>query len=406
MTASDSRSADARCKGVLLGGTLFAALALVLYFCSPSDLGRIDFAEYWAAMQVAWHGGNPYDPGALWRLQEPVLREQVQSPIRMWNPPLIVPFIFWLGRCSFDVARSVWLALSVSALALMVVNWKAIFAPSGTEAKRFILFAATWYPAALCLSYGQSSWLFAVMISMFLLRVWRGEEEERSQWWFGVVLGVVMIKPHLFGLWITVLAVDLFKSRRWRAPVGLVVVIVMSGLIAEIAFPGIWGWYLDATRQPPLMFMTPTLGSFLQSTFDCTPGIWRFGPFFVGVLACAVWRWKSPRTPVLYGRVAASELALLLPASFLISPYGWVYDHVALLPTVAILLAQRSTGWLPWALALVNVPLLLTPPWWGQQTAVWYPAAIFLAGLRIHGTILSKRINAVPASYSPDTGSR
>jgi hypothetical protein len=388
---------------------LVALLAVALYLFAPADLGRIDFAEYWAAMQIAWSGGNPYDPNTLWALQEPFLRGQVDSAVRMWNPPLIVPFIFWLGRCPFEPARVVWLSASMVALAAIIVQWRGLFAPAGPQQRRFLLFVATWYPAALCISYGQSSWIFALLVSTFLWRAWHSENEPRRDWWFGLMLGGAMMKPHLFSLWIVVLVVDFIRRGCWRAPVAWIGGVLMGSLIAEILFPGIWRHYLDATRSPPLTFMTPTLGSLTQAPFPSAPVISRFGPLVLGATVCAVWRWRGAGTPPSDAQAGQRDVmarAVLLPASFLISPYGWVYDQVALLPTVALLLAHRSNEWAVWIVALANVPLLLTPPSWGQQVAVWYPAAIFLAGLAVIRNDFPKRFNPVPASYSVDTEGR
>jgi hypothetical protein len=74
---------------------------------------------------------------------------------------------------------------------------------------------------------------------------------------------------------------------------------------------------------------------------------------------------------------------VVVPLSLITSPYGWVFDQMLLLPTVAFF-AARGALWQLYGGIVLNLVMMSMPARFGQQAFIWYTAAFLLLSLTVH----------------------
>jgi len=377
---------------MLAGSAAFlAAIVTLFHFNRPSDFGETDFVQYWTASRLLMTGQNPYDRSAVDAVQVGLAMKE--HPILMWNPPNIVPLIFWFSFLPFSWAVDLWLVVSVILFltAVMIVfpvprRMRPIDALISNKLALMYLFS--FYPLFLMLAYGQiSSVLLASFAGYLYFAFGKNRGGLKDTFVGGVCLGIGTIKPHL--LWLPYLMViyHTLSRRTFRTLWGLGGCMVGLYMITLLFFPSILGDYLNAWRESPIYWKTPTIGSWLQEITEIHELWVRLLPTvllastFIVIFFVKYW----------YRRVTVeiSYEALLgaVPVSLAFSPYGWVYDQLLLIP-LGIWMLSRSKG-IGAALIGCNI-VMMSMGAIGQQVMVWFPLVYFLLFL-IGRKLLDKR---------------
>lgn len=376
---------------LLLALVVLAATAVAFHRFNTIGYGVDDFIQYWAAARIALEGGNPYDSGlidALQRAAWPYERWFVRDdmfPVLMWNPPTIFPLILPLGLFDFPTAATGWLLVqSMLIVASIVMVHDEL---SKEEAKpAMICLLATFYPLHLTLWWGQLSGLLLFAFAA-ALRCWRIRPVLA-----GVALGFTLFKPHLLHLLYSALVwTFLFSNGRRKIQLSKVACGVSCTLLALVAVPLVWfpelfGYYAEALRrEPPIYWVTPTFGGWLQHGIGVHQVWVRFVPTVLAQLLLLGF--------ALHRRLDFAEprmLALLVPISVVTSPYGWPFDFVLMIPAVCTILAvpgksARRPRWFG-PLLLANAAMGLTADGRGMEELLWYPLALtYLAVHVVHG---------------------
>ena len=221
---------------------LYAVLA-VLAFCTLwTLLGSIlvqgarlhDFLNLYAGASLARDGGfaGMHVPEVqLQREQEfaPQLRELVPFV----RPPFYALLLAPLAWLPFGPAFWAWLGLQAGVLA---ATWTWAFRRWGTDA---LIFGSMYLPTALGIAHGQD----CVLVLWIVLGTYALARREKH-FFSGAILGLGLIKFHLFLLW----PLALLVQQRWRMLAGACVA-VAAELLASLVLAGPSGH--DEIRRAP-----------------------------------------------------------------------------------------------------------------------------------------------------------
>ena len=318
-----------------------------------------DFIAFWSAARIALlHGGaDAYDDALRVPLQ---LAAGALGPgdwQAFWYPPPFLLIITPLGYLSYTTAAFVFLGLGYVAAG---VSLRTILPGPGALA------ALLLSPVMLLNSLiGQNGAYSCAVFAAGL--AWIDTRPALA----GAVLGLLVCKPQL-----GVLAPLLFlASRRWRALAGFVASAAGLILASTLAFgPACWLAFLSHSHEATAVLRdyavhwtkiqsafaaVRLLGGGLalaimaQATLAAVVVVMLLGPHI------AAWRTGGP-PPARWPINGAADMAMLVTASLLVTPYMFDYDLTCLLVPIAYLLVtQARTGPRPWELSFIVMLYLL-----------------------------------------------
>ena len=262
------------------------------------------------------------------------------------RPPFYAALLAPLALIPFQPAFWVWVALQI---ALLVCCWIWALRRWGPDA---VIFGALFLPTALGVAHGQD----CVVMLTILIAAYSLAERGRDGW-SGAVLGLGLIKFHLFLLW----PVALLARRRWRMLSGLAAAVALEAL-ASLALAGASGieQYARLLTAKDIAHLSPS-PELMVNVWALALNVGGGGPIFAA-LALALFLlaiWRAP----LWRLFAATSTACLL-----IAPHVYGYDASLLLLAIwlAIYCSKRlATRLIATALA-TPIPFLLTlagVPW-------------------------------------------
>jgi hypothetical protein len=358
-----------RCLRFALG---FIACIVLLVELDPRSQvkipGQVDLLEYWAAAKLIAVSDNPYDAARIAEIQlsEPTTGSTIPAPILMWNPPLVVPFIAFMGELDFDDSRVIWSIMTMLAgfvsIVLLVsiekfsVNW------------RLLLSLVTFFPLMSVLQFGQISWVLILSLALALYFLKKGQHLL-----VGLSLSLFLVKPHLFYLGYLSFFVLAPGHDRVRFILGFLSGGVFLGGLAEVIAPGVWAQWIQAFGKPPTDFLTPTLGSVLQGILSVRSDLILYLPAAFSLFLIAVFRNSYLCRNILKDPVAIAALSLAT------APYGWVFDQIVLMPLVFRLATAKEKA-LSYAVLALNI--LGFSVWFpALHHYWWYPVALFILAI-------------------------
>lgn len=305
---------------------MFAAgLILQVWLVAPDGaLRRNDFLAFWVAARMAFAGdaGAAYDPAHFMAAYEAVGGTGFILPLGWHNPPSFLLLLAPLGLLPYVPAFVAWLVGTA-----LLFTWAIGQVLRGVPGAGAVALA---FPATfLCVWEGQNAFLVAALFGAALARL------ETKPMLAGLFIGLLSVKPQ-FGVLLPLL---LAVGGHWRcfaaatATVGAMVLLsaVWFGTSAWLAFfPS-----LAASRDA-------YLGDFVPDTLQTVYGVIArmigsrslaaavHGAAAIGVAAVVVALWRRPAS--LEVRAAAA-----IAASFLVTPYAFPYDAVAVTMGAAFL---------------------------------------------------------------------
>ena len=345
-------------------GRIFAAAALLLLAgdawmhtrAGVTDrqgiqLGR-DFINYWAGAQLAAHG----HAGQVYDLQGFVTFERAHTAANAslkWYsyPPVALLLSLPLALTGFVSGLILWLLAGYALDAALLAR---------SLDRRWAMLAAFATPAALMNALsGQNGAFSAALFAGAVLSL------QRRPWLAGALLGLLAFKPHLAVL----VPLALAMGRHGRAFAAAALSALGACLASALLFGAdVWTAFLHNApfnvtvletgtgfwpRMPTAFATVMELGAGLRAAY----GAQILSGICAAAITALVWRSQAPV------RVKGAVLVL---ATFLVTPYAWDYDLVAVTFAVTWLVAEaRDTGFLPYekfALALaIGLPLLTMP---------------------------------------------
>ena len=341
--------------------------------------GAHDFIEYWGAGRLLLDGRNPYDPAALLAVERGEGWSE-SLPLLMWNPPFALALVLPLAALPFGLASRLWLgSLSILTVGSGLLLWRYSL-PRDHRYWVAVMLCVSFYPTLSALRIGQiSPWLLLGVVGFL------AAERQRRDGLAGACLSLLLVKPHLAYLFWLAALWWAWRNRRWGLLGGFVAALACAGALVTLFNPQVWCDYLVAFSQPPLYWMTPSIGTLLRLALRPERGWLQYLPSLLGLLGLglwlrrngASWRWETVAPP-------------LLLASVCTAAYGWSFDQIVLLPAVVGLLGElrrvRRSLYLAALLCYAAFQLLLVlQSRYGINDlfTLWHPLA--LAGLYAWG---------------------
>ncbi|MBU7580116.1 MAG: DUF2029 domain-containing protein [Porphyrobacter sp.] len=334
-------AARVRAYAAMLALALLAML--VVNFLKVPQTGS-DFQAFWSAAHILADRG----PVAVFDLD---LQEQVQAEagfgemIAYVNPPPFLLTIFWLGVLPFGAA---WIAWTGATFAVWFGAMHRAY--RGDLTLPLLAFPASYLAAA----HAQNGFLTGALLAGAVLAL------RRSPWLCGILLGMLIIKPHL-----ALLAPFWLLARgEWKAIAGGV--IGAAGMIAlSLVFYGPQSWLaypqaFEVSRQlmaqGPGLFWLRMTTPYAMLRYWATPEAAMVVQGAITLALLAITMIFARRT-----RDGQASGALMLAATAVASPYLFSYDLPFLaVPVFWLIMDGRARGWRPYEKLLV-AGLYLSP---------------------------------------------
>jgi hypothetical protein len=304
----------------MLAGVAYV-LTLFVMGLSDRNAAERDFISYWAAGNLAAHGGNPYDSGAVRQLEERAGRVPDAIVLVMRNPPLALPLVAPLGFLSPKTALIVWLILLIGSFGASI--W-LLWQMHGRPGSSYHLMAMGFAPALACLMAGQFGVFLLLGVVLFLYF------EQRRPVLAGAALLLCAFKPHLFIPVGIALALWIVTARKWRVAAGFAGAVAATLGTALAIDPQAVTQYVSFMRAGEAASeRIPALSVALR--FAISPhSTWiEFVPL-VFASAWAAWYFWTRRERWSW----ADHGMLVLLVAAMCAPYGFLTDECMLLPAV------------------------------------------------------------------------
>lgn len=353
---------------ILTGLAATLVLLTLAIGAAPKAQGfGIDFVQYWAGGRALLNKQNPYSAEIISAFEIPA-KIPGDLVIRLWNPPTIFLPTLPFSLLPYQTGLILWVGcgilISAAAIFSLIGFWRS---ENSRDRILAIICCGTSFALSSNIYFGQSSHLVLAGLTIFLCELSR--TANRGGFWAGFYLSLSLIKPHLLGLLYIYLLIKALVERRGQTLLGITLGGACLAFIPMAFSPDIISQYLSDGTKFPINWKTPTLGSFLQGALDSHTILIRSAPFLVAAAATVIILIKKPALLKLEALPAA-----LLPFSLLFSPYGWIYDQLALLPAVALNSLQSRKK----AATILAANIIMSSPISGatQAGGIWYTILI------------------------------
>ncbi len=321
------------------------------------DFGTGDRLAYWSVPRAALLGYGFYDMAWLAEAQRDAgyvdpLPQGKPYPVQLiWSPAPVYLWLLPLSALSFTASCLLWIGLSVLVVALAALHFNR-FLPRPLPQGVALLTPALGLPLVGAMFWGQ----FSPVMGAVLIFSWLAYRRNRDVA-TGILLFVLLIKPHLVALSLLLFAVVVIRQRRWRVALSFGGMAALQGVGAFLLDPS-WlaGW---ASQGTPTRWYTFSLVDMLALRTDSGDEV-RYLVVLLGV-AWALWHFRRART--LEPRVLGESVLL----SILFGPYVWHHD-LALLLIPALWIVGRFWNPVRHRLLLLLPALAVGVEGWSQLT--------------------------------------
>ena len=357
---------------------LYAVLAVLAFCAFWTLLGSIlvqgtrlhDFLNLYTGASLARDGDFAGIHAPEVQLQrEREFAPQLRELVPFVRPPFYALLLAPLAWLPFGPAFWAWLGLQAGVLA---ATWAWAFRRWGADA---LIFGSMYLPTALGIAHGQD----CVLILAIVLGAYALAQREKH-FLSGAILGLGLIKFHLFLLW----PLALLVQKRWRMLAGAcVAVVVEASASLALAGPSGVAKYVALLRMSDLRHLSPSPELMIDAhslalNFGidslAVTGLLTAAAVILTIAAC----WHAP----LWRCIAAASAG-----SLLVAPHVYGYDAGLLL--VGLWLAVFESGKrfprVAATVLLTPIPFLLSLA--GSPWAAATPLAllVFLASLAYMG---------------------
>jgi hypothetical protein len=378
-------------------------LAFASYMATAHDgldlLGRPvgpDFASFWTASQLALAGqsAEAWNPTTHHAAQIAVFGQGAAYAAFFYPPPYLLVCLP-LALMPYSQALGVWLLATGLAWVAVTRAW--------LDAPRDWL-AVLAFPAVLLnIGHGQNGFLTAALLGGAALL------NTSRPWLTGVLIGALIIKPHLAVL----TPLFLLLTGNWRAILSAALTAAALCVLSLIVFgPEAWRAFFESSALARLALEQDLVGyAKMQSTFAAArllgaPLSLAWGLQVVSALVAIVGLWRVAR-----GARDQACGAALVCATLLTTPFLLDYDLILMgIPLAWLFNRARREGFLAWEkialLAGFVLPLVARPLAMSLHLPI---APLVLLGLLtcIHRRVQADRVLDAPLPLlSPQTEPR
>ena len=297
-----------------------SVLGLFIVQLNDKNATERDFIEYWAAGQLLVHGANPYDIGALLRVERAVGLDDNQPRVTP-SPPLILLLALPLGFVGAKTGLILWLlVLFACLLASIGLLWRL----QGSPPSAYHWIGLAFAPALACLMAGQISIFLLLGLMLFL------SFHDSRPFLAGVVLLPCAMKPHLFLPCAVALLLWVASRRAYRILAGFSAALATSYVLTLCLDRHAWSEYAQLSHSMRILHVfIPTVSECFRYLVDRN-AIWL--QFLPAAASCvwAIWYFQTRRAR--WNWMDQGMLVLLV--SVACAPYAFFYDEAILLPAV------------------------------------------------------------------------
>lgn len=305
-------------------------LAIFIPLFNPGK-GGVDLLAYWSAAHLFAHGGNPYDQAEMSSLESQTSPERFSDTSTLsnaWNPPWLILIMLPVGILPYPIAISVWIFCNTLLIGMaLLITWKLCM--GNQKSKGILLVYVVGFLFVETLSYLAIGQITGLVLLGIVLSIWF--LNRNMDVIAGIALLLTTIKPHITYFFFILVIIWVIQSHRWKVFVGFLTAALISMLIFWIAIPG-WvnNYILLINNLPYSQLYTSTLGSFINEKFNIS--VFKYSAVLLIFLV-------KPLLQVVKkdGWLTATNLALLI--SVPLSPYGFNFDHIIILPVFVQLIA-------------------------------------------------------------------
>ena len=329
--------------------------------------GTRDYVEYWAAGQQLAHHANPYDAGAILRIERGVGFPPDVPPLVVPNPPTALPLVFALGFFSARSGEMLWLLL---LLASFIVSVRLVRALHGAPSNKLHYFGYAFAPALVCLAANQASMFVLLGLALFL------RFHRTRPFVAGAALWFCLLKPHLFVPFGLVLLLWIVATKCYKVMAGTACAVAFSAAVAFVIDPSAWTQYLQMMRLARVdKVAIPSLSNVLRRGVSADTMWLQYLPVAVGCIWALAYFWRHRRD---WDWLQHGSLLMLV--SVLAAPYTWIIDQTILVPAILHGVYVTRSRILLATLALASAVIEIAPhrgmelmhsPFYLWTTPVW-----------------------------------
>ncbi len=355
-----------------------------------------DFLAYWSSAHLLVYGGNPFNPEEMRAVESPIDPTRFSAStglISSWNPPWLFILLAPVGLLPYPVASIVWIFLNVMIIGLSLILAFKLCGGNPESRGMLMVFLAGFLFAgtAAYLVIGQ---ITSLVLLAILGAIWG--ITHKQDYLAGFCLLVCTIKPHLTYFLILLIFIWMIRNRRWKILIGAIGSALVSMLVFWIVLPGWMSDYITLLHALPFTHLyTSTFGSFMAEVLQLP--FFKYSAIILPFLIPPVYRLIDR-----FGWMTAANFSLLI--SIPLSPYGFYFDHILVLPAVVQMIYWISSQVfklkykiiVSLGLLVINLALIFILSINGLQIYwfFWIPLAVFALYLPVWITVK----NYVPAA--------
>jgi hypothetical protein len=318
------------------------SLGIILTLIIPIFLrenGGGDFLAYWSAAHLFVNEGNPYSQAEMRQLQQQTSPDRFINNdgfINAWNPPWLILLLLPVGILPFSIAFPIWIFCNTFLIGLaLLISWKLCVGDQRSWGILFVFLSGFLYVETI--SYLAIGQITSIVLLGIVLFIWFLDRDLDIL--AGVALLLTTIKPHISYFFLILVFIWIIQNRRWKVVIGFISVALISSVIFWVIIPRWLTDYISLLNNLPFnLLYTSTFSSLISDKFNIS--IFKYLPVLLIFLI-------KPLKQIIRreGWLTATNLALLV--SIPLSPYGFNFDHVVLLPSLVQIIAWSSTNEIP-----------------------------------------------------------
>jgi hypothetical protein len=311
----------------------------------PSLLLGRDSLAYHLAPRMALAGANPYDAEQFRAWQIGLGYPITEATLYFHYFPASLPLLGVLFQGGYEIAVARWFLLNLFFLAAGgYCTWLA-FSRSTINGVGVLVLSLCFLPHLDLLFEGQVGGLLVAALGLTLLLAVR-----RQHFFSGIVVSILMLKPHLFVPLAAVVLLDAVSRKQLLGVCGFFGALLLTSVATELLMPGVHQEWLQSFAALPEFPRTAALASL----FVAEGGSWSspivLGMSALGVVGSLLVYRQGSISPWLLGL-----FPMILSLSVLTAPRLWVSDQSVLVVVQVALVAILSRGRSPSEVLRVTV---------------------------------------------------
>lgn len=321
----------ARFKASDVGAFLLIALMIGALFLggmtAASALPVQDLAQYWSGAHLI--RSNPYSQAmyAEWEHSHRVFTEG--PPMVMRNPPPALLLVLPLRFMSYQAAFAFWDLLSIVVLTVCARLTFGMVSQENSIVPAVLAFL--FGPTIALLMLGQIAIFLLLGVSLFLILI-----EKRRDWWAGVGLSLIIVKPHIALLFVLAILFWSVRNKRWSVILGGASTVVLAsgivGLLNSNVFAQYSAFIVEFSKEATPY---PNLGGLLYVLTG--RHILAYLPQIAGVGWLAYY-WKKHRHDWTWNTDGMYVLLVSLACCY----YSFPFDQIIVLPALMVAFARGN----------------------------------------------------------------